>query len=196
MVELPLSRASVADRFPPPELPFAGDYAERHKAHLQAVFAEPVLLASFERGAQLPDGYGVGLDERIVEYPWLLAAEPRGRALDAGSVLNHEHVLDRLLPAVESLTIVTLEPETVAFTERKVSYVYDDLRELPFRDDLFDTIVSLSTLEHVGMDNTSYGSTVSRAEDPRHRARRCRSRAATGIEAGRSHVAVRPFRAP
>ena len=76
------------DRFPPPELPFAGGYAERHKAHLQAVFAEPALLATLERGEQLPDGYGVGLDERIVEYLRLLAAEPRGRVLDAGSVLN------------------------------------------------------------------------------------------------------------
>lgn len=157
--------ASLLERFPPPDEPFAGDYAERHARLLQAVFAEPALLEPFVRGEPLLPGYGVGLDERVVEYPWLLAANPRGRVLDAGSVLNHAHVLDRFLPSFDALTIVTLQPEAVAFTERKVAYAYDDLRDLPFRDGRFDTVVSLSTLEHVGMDNTSYGSTLARAED-------------------------------
>jgi SAM-dependent methyltransferase len=89
-----------------------------------------------------------------------------GRVLDAGSALNHEHVLDRLLPEVESLTIVTLEPEAVTFTERKISYVYDDFRDLPFRDGHFDGVVSISTLEHVGMDNHSYGSRASASDNP------------------------------
>jgi SAM-dependent methyltransferase len=157
---------SLRERFPPPDEPFAGDYAERHARLLQAVFAEPALLDPFVREEPLPRGYGVGLDERVVEYPWLLAADPHGRVLDAGSVLNHAHVLDRFLPSFDALTIVTLQPEAVAFTERGVAYAYDDLRELPFRDGRFDTVVSLSTLEHVGMDNTTYGSTLARANDP------------------------------
>jgi SAM-dependent methyltransferase len=157
---------AVAARFVPPEAPFAGDYAERHKAFLSAVFREPSLLEPFVRGEQLPPGYGVGLDERVVEYPWLLACRARGRVLDAGSALNHEHVLDRFLPEFDSLTIVTLEPEDVAFLQRRVSYVYSDLRSLPFRDSWFDAVVSLSTLEHVGMDNSSYGSNEAVASDP------------------------------
>jgi SAM-dependent methyltransferase len=156
----------LAASFAPPERPFAGDYAERHRAFLQAVLSDPVLLEPFAHGRQLPASYGVGLDERVVEYPWLFASRLRGRVLDAGSALNHEHVLDRLLPQIESLTIVTLEPEAVAFTERSISYVYDDLRDLPFRDGRFDTVVSLSTLEHVGMDNTSYSSRASVSDDP------------------------------
>jgi SAM-dependent methyltransferase len=44
--------------------------------------------------------------------------------------------------------------------------VFCDLRDLPYRDALFDTIVSFSTLEHVGMDNRRYGSAVPRAADP------------------------------
>lgn len=161
-----LRQSSLATRFPPPALPFAGDYAERHRDFLEAVFSEPTLRESFVGGRQLQPGYGIGLDERVIEYPWLLATGLRGRVLDAGSALNHEHVLDRFLPEVESLTIVTLEPEDVAFTKRKISYVYDDLRDLPFRDGLFDTVVSLSTLEHVGMDNASYGSRNSVADNP------------------------------
>jgi SAM-dependent methyltransferase len=159
-------RADLVARFPPPDQPFAGDYAERHQAFLNAVLTDEQRLRPFERRRQLPRGYGVGLDERVVEYAWLLAARPRGRVLDAGSTLNHEHILDRVLPEVESLTIVTLEPEEVSFTRRRVSYVYGDVRNLPFRDGWFDTVVSLSTIEHIGMDNRAYGSNLPPSADP------------------------------
>ena len=52
------------------------------------------------------------------------------------------------------------------FADRGISYVYADLRELPFRDAWFDTVVSVSTLEHVGMDNTRYGGHAARAQEP------------------------------
>ena len=88
--------------------------------------------------------------------------------LDAGSALNHRHVLDRLLPRLDELHIVTLAPEDESFTELGVSYLYADLRDLPLRDGAYDTIVSISTLEHVGMDNTAYGAEGARAaSDPR-----------------------------
>jgi SAM-dependent methyltransferase len=82
-------------------------------------------------------------------------------------VLNHRHLVERLLPAIADLTIVTLAPEPVAFTSLGVSYLYGDLRTLPLRDDWFDEVVCLSTLEHVGMDNAVYGAAGPRAEDPR-----------------------------
>jgi SAM-dependent methyltransferase len=113
-------------------------------------------MRSVGRG-RLPRGFGAGLDERVVEYPWLLAQAPRGRTLDAGSTLNHAHILDRVQPLVDELHIVTLAPEAQSFPERGVSYVYADLRRLPYRDRYFDTVVSLSTLEHVGKDNSRYG---------------------------------------
>ena len=64
------------------------------------------------------------------------------------------------------MTITTLAPEGHAFVERAVSYVFADLRALPFRDGWFDTVVSLSTLEHVGMDNAFYGVGDAPAPDP------------------------------
>ncbi len=71
-----------------------------------------------------------------VQYPTWRALKQDylvvGRVLDAGSVLNHAHVLDGLPHG--DLTIVTLEPEPHAFFARRISYVYADLRELPFRD--------------------------------------------------------------
>ena len=78
---------------------------------------------------------------------------------------NHPIILERMMPRVESLTITT-------FTEKETNsalgqaYVTADLRELPFADESFDTIVCVSTLDHVGMDNSAYGSTEPRSQDP------------------------------
>jgi SAM-dependent methyltransferase len=114
----------------------------------------------------LPPGYGVGANERVVEIPWLLAQGPKGKMLDAGSALNHSAYLDRLLPLLSELHIVTLAYEGSAHPERGISYVYSDLRALPYDDGYFDTIASISTLEHVGMDNTGYGASSPRAANP------------------------------
>lgn len=160
------SLAELLASYPPVSPPWTREYVDRHQALVAAVLDHPDLLQLFADGRALPPGYGVGFDERIVEYPWLFAMRPRGRVLDAGSTLNHAHILDRLLPRVDHLCITTLAPEGVSFPERGVSYVYADLRELPFREHLFDTVVSLSTLEHVGMDNAEYGVEMARSEDP------------------------------
>ena len=133
---------------------------------LHRALSDRSILAALAAGSDLPSGYGRGFDERVVELPWVISQEPGGRVLDAGSALNHSWFLDVLLPRVEGLHIVTLAPEEAAFTERGVSYVYSDLRELPYCDGLFDTIVSVSSLEHVGMDNTRYGATARPADDP------------------------------
>ena len=146
--------------------PWTDEYVERHRELVADALEDPAVGRRFARGEPLPSGYGIGFDERVVEYPWLRAAGPEGRALDAGSTLNHAHILDRFLPALDSLTIVTLAPEPVSFPERGVSYVYADLRELPLEDDSFEVVISLSTLEHVGMDNSIYGLGAGRAADP------------------------------
>ena len=86
--------------------------------------------------------------------------------LDAGSTLNHPHVLIRLRPRVEELHIVTLAPEPQSFPFLDVSYLYADLRELPMRDGTYDRVVSISTLEHVGMDNAQYGDASPRSPTP------------------------------
>jgi hypothetical protein len=60
--------------------------------------------------------------------------------LDAGSSLNHLHVLRRLRPRVERLHVVTLSPEERSFPQLSVSYLYADLRDLPIRDESYDHI--------------------------------------------------------
>src|SRR5207247_10845900 len=141
------------DRLRPPSLSrtqeWTPEYVQARDRFISETLDDHQLLARFRSRRRLPRGYGVGLDERVIEYPWLFAQEPVGRVLDAGSTLNHVHLLDRLLPRIDALTITTLVPEQPDFTSRGVSYVYADLRELPFRDGWFDSVVCLSTLEHV-----------------------------------------------
>jgi SAM-dependent methyltransferase len=126
----------------------------------------------FASGKPLPAGYGRGATERAVEYAWALSQRPSGVTLDAGSALNHAFVLDAFLPSVRDLHIVTLAPETVAFTRRGVSYLYADLRELPLKDDTYDTVVCISTLEHVGLDATVFGAPGGPSGDPEIEAKR------------------------
>lgn len=104
----------------------------------------------------LPAGYGRWLDERIVEYPWLFAHLPDGpgKLLDAGSALNFDYMLREPKLRQKQLTIMTLAPEDECFWKLGVSYVFGDLRNLCFREGHFDYIVSISTVEHIGLDNT------------------------------------------
>ena len=141
-------------------------YVRRHTRLVSSLIDDPAELADFADGSRLEDGFGRGLDERVVEYPWAFSRLPGGRVLDAGSVLNFGHILDAALPRVEKLSIVTLAPEPRSFPERGVEYVYADLGDLPYEDSSFDGCVSLSTLEHVGMDNALYGDDAGSSADP------------------------------
>jgi SAM-dependent methyltransferase len=143
-----------------------GGYAKRHAKLVEQALASEQLDRLIATGERLPEGYGVGFDERLVEFPWLYSRRPFGRLLDAGSTLNHEHILDRFIPEAAALCIATLRPEQAAYTERGISYVYADLRDLPFRDGWFETAICASTLEHVGMDNTRYGDAAPSTRDP------------------------------
>jgi SAM-dependent methyltransferase len=158
----------LADRFPVPPPPWSEDYWPRHVELVSFLLDRPDAPALFARGTRLPRRYGIGFDERVVEYPWLWSRPLGGRVLDAGATLNHAHVLERFRRRVDELHVVTLAAEPQL---EGVSYTSADLRELPFEDASFDTVVSLSTLEHVGMDASTYGVDAPRAADPDHELR-------------------------
>ena len=144
--------------------PWTKGYVEDKEHEIARVLREK----SF-RAAELPAGYGFRLDERIIEYPWLFSRLPEGpgRLLDAGSVLNFEFVLEQPALREKKIDICTLAPEPRCFWRKGISYVYEDLRQLPYCNDWFDWIVCLSTIEHVGMDNALYtGGRISAGETP------------------------------
>jgi hypothetical protein len=112
------------------------------------------------RSGHLPEGFGKRLDERVVEYPWLLSrltqfGQPL-RILDAGSTMNHELILSHPAVKPHKWTILTLGPEANCFWDRGISYLYEDLRCTSFKNECFDVVVSISVIEHVGMNNAPY----------------------------------------
>ena len=139
------------------QIPWSSGYKPYRMGLLQEVLRNEELLQTFWEGESLPENYGFGIDERIVEYPWVLSrlGQNQGRLLDAGSVLNYSYLLD--LPQLEtkSITIMTLDPEHLE-KRNNVSYLYGDLRDILIRDNVFDYIVCISTLEHIGLDNTVF----------------------------------------
>ncbi|NPU86174.1 MAG: class I SAM-dependent methyltransferase [Syntrophaceae bacterium] len=113
------------------------------------------VIRRFRDKSLLPSKYGYRLDERVIELPWVLARLNRAETmlLDAGSALNHDYLLSHEALERKTLVIVTLAPEQT-FPSPSVSYLYGDLRKTIIKSDCFDEIVSISTLEHVGMNNT------------------------------------------
>jgi SAM-dependent methyltransferase len=156
----------------PAATPWTHAYVDAHRSFVAAALDDSSSLDRFARGARLPEGFGVGLDERVVELPWMFAQRIGGEGLDAGSTLNHAHILERAEPLFRRLTIATLVSEAPALELDRVSYEEADLRELPYPDASFDTVACISVLEHVGMDNRQYGSAVPRANDPQMEALR------------------------
>lgn len=98
----------------------------------------------------------LGVDERIVEYKWIIneLSEKKGNLLDAGSTLNFKPIIEKLKNF--NIIIQTLYPETNNFLNYSVNYVYSDLKKNIFRENYFDFITCISTLEHVGFDNAHY----------------------------------------
>lgn len=146
--------------------PWRTGYSEYKAQYLSDVINNDGLLEIFRESSPLPDGYGFRLDARVVEIPWVLArlTHRTGHLLDAGSSLNHEFVLRAPALADNRITIVTLAAEAQCHWRLGISYVFGDLRDLDFRDNRFDTIVCISTIEHVGMDNTMYAGNCDMAQ--------------------------------
>jgi SAM-dependent methyltransferase len=95
-----------------------------------------------------------GVDERVIEIPWVLARLGRGRALEVGYAFAEPPYLAALLQAgFDELVGVDLAEADVP----GLAAVRADVRELPFDDRSFDLALCVSTLEHVGADNERYG---------------------------------------
>jgi SAM-dependent methyltransferase len=114
---------------------------------------EAMIGAAVESGRGLPRN-GEGMSERVIEVPWVMRHLPPGRVhlLDTGTAnapLAYQRLLCRLDADVEGVDLVPFELPGIRSTVA-------DLRGLPFADGSFDATLSISTLEHIGMDNEVY----------------------------------------
>ena len=138
--------------------PWSEGYYEFREDFIRQQLGDPDILEKFRSHAQLPEKYAEFLDERTVEYPWFLTRvnSGSGKLLDAGSALNYDFMLDQLQLSSKNIILFTLSQEPNQFIRENITYQYGDLRALSFPDNFFDEVACISTLEHVGMDNTLY----------------------------------------
>jgi hypothetical protein len=116
------------------------------------------------RGLHAPPG----TDERAIEIPWVLSRYAgERRVLDVGYAHAPAPYLDAIAGlGAEQLVGVDLVERDVAGLRSTVA----DLRALPFADEGFDVGFCISTLEHVGCDNTVYGQAAEHDERGMQRA--------------------------
>jgi len=140
------------------QIPWSQGYLSYRNEQIEKSIADINILQSFAKGI-VPENFGYKLDERIVEYCWIFSQMPQEKVklLDAGSTFNYEFILNHLDFNKVELSILTYAPESPNFNEKRISYIYADLREIPFRDEYFDIVLSQSTIEHIDMDNSIYG---------------------------------------
>lgn len=146
--------------------PWREGYYEYREKCLEEAVNDDSLLNTFAQNQPLSPGYGYRLDARMIEIPWVLSRARKygARFLDAGSALNYDFVLTSPALKDKQTTIVTLAPEGQAFWQLGVSYVFGDLRDLDFKDERFDSVACISTIEHIGMDNTMYAENLEIAQ--------------------------------
>lgn len=138
--------------------PWSEGYADYKWRCIGAAINSDEVLKSFSNNI-IGDEYGLGIDERIVEYPWIIShlSERSGHLLDAGSTFNFDVILEQKRIREKNITIYTFHPESNNYTERGITYAYGDIRKMPFDDECFDEVVCQSTIEHIDMDNSIYG---------------------------------------
>jgi hypothetical protein len=138
--------------------PWSEGYTDFKEQYIQNLLSDKQIMDTFRKGGIVPANHGYRLDERSLEIPWVLShlENEKGRLLDAGSSLNFEYMLTSKALQNLKTTIITLAPENISFPSLGISYVYGDLRNLEFKDNWFDVLTCISTIEHVGMDNSMY----------------------------------------
>lgn len=140
-------------------------WQKRQAARLQQRIFEAVESAArldnsaFPDRLELPSPYGRGMPERAVEL--LLARllyRPNLRVMDVGyanAMACHLRMLETLEPPANLTGLDIAEP---VYDARRyyARAVRASVIDVPLPDESFDLIWCISTLEHVGMDNTNY----------------------------------------
>ena len=127
-------------------VPWSPGYQEMRDRFVEKALADDDLLERFRQNTPLPPAYGIGIDERVVEYPWMYARLPAGggRILDAGSVLNYAFLVAHPLMRPKKLHVVTLAPEGRCRCIDGVSHIYEDLRSIPVSSGYYDMVANLT----------------------------------------------------
>ncbi len=124
---------------------------------VERAFSNP--LSNFPNEIHLPENYGKGLPERVVElYLVGLSYQSGLKILDIGyanAMTCHLNLLQKL-PIPKNLVGIDIACPSYNAYAYYQSLTFGDIVTAPFRQATFDLIWCISTLEHIGMDNSGY----------------------------------------
>ena len=100
--------------------------------------------------------YGAGKTERVIEIPWALSKyDGGGRVLEVGCSFaseNPEYIQGLLALNIPELHGIDVSSVEAPYLIKKTA----DIRDSGYASDFFDFVLCISTLEHVGKDNTKH----------------------------------------
>jgi len=107
---------------------------------------------------------GVNINERIVEIPFVLenlhmAGEGRLNILELGC-------MESILPIMLASTghkVCGIDIRNYPYTHPELDFLRGDICRLPFRDRVFDAVIAVSVIEHLGLG--AYGDSVYQSGD-------------------------------
>jgi len=116
---------------------------------------------------------GKNMSERFVEVPWCLSRYyGEDSVLDVGcSHADNEYLValaDLAIPNLYGLDLAPPHPflvrDRTGGTHPLINHIQGDVRRSGIQDQSFDLVICISTLEHVGKDNSGYGLEVATAD--------------------------------
>ena len=121
------------------------------------------IIRNIESGKSLDEelmGFnGYRFTERIVEYPffvnWSDKLDNRRNILDVGCVLNNKLILDQV-SIFENIWFCNPSVEPIAYNKPIFYHIANLENAFENSDIKFDNITCLSTIEHIGYDNSHY----------------------------------------
>lgn len=135
----------------------------KHRTNYRTGLAIPIYSSSIEslkRNKLDIDGLLAGvISERLVEYPFiarnLISTGIEARILDIGSADSH---LTKTISEFgnKKWQVIGVDIATVSEKFDFISLTRMDARLLGFRDEVFDQIICISTIEHIGIPSDHY----------------------------------------
>ena len=105
---------------------------------------------------------GNAYDDRMIEYPyfaaWLMQRQTGLDILDVGCVLNHRLIANFLLERCNRVWLCNPSVEYKLYIRNPVFYHVATLERSFPGGEQFQLVTCLSTIEHIGYDNSHYGS--------------------------------------
>lgn len=96
----------------------------------------------------------IKLHSRCIEYPFAASRLAKAdKVLDIGTAKSDKYWVQWLAGLEAEVYATDFEGPSTTLDMGKIKFVKSDIRRLPFKDNFFDAVFAVSTIEHIGLEN-------------------------------------------